>query len=185
MPVTDTEKSEWYCGHLRYSLCCSLAGMYHVSQKCCLTPTKLQHSVMIQKTTTTNYTTAKTWNLVCVDCITNDKMKKNFTFNWSSSLFACSNLLLASFNHICNSATNWLHSRSLFSPCWASAFLTYRMGGGGKNKIKYKFLSIIQNMWLQWQVESIMFDTPCYSQTGLIQIKATQFQESKHVLAHK
>jgi hypothetical protein len=122
---------------------------------------------------------------MCVDCITNDKMKKNFTFNWSSSLFACSNLLLASFNHICNSATNWLHSRSLSSPCWASAFLTYREGGETKNKIKYKFLAIMQNMWLQWQVESIMFDTLCYSQTGLIQIKATQLQESKHVLAHK
>jgi hypothetical protein len=73
-----------------------------------------------------------------VDCITNDKMKKNFTFNWSSSLFACSNLLLASFNHICNSATNWLHSRSLSSPCWASAFLTYRKEGG-KNKIQISF----------------------------------------------
>lgn len=66
MPVRDTEKSEWYYGHLGYRLCCSLAGMYHVSQKCCLTPTRLQHSVMTQKTTTTNYTNVKTLNPVCV-----------------------------------------------------------------------------------------------------------------------
>jgi hypothetical protein len=101
----------------------------------------------------------------------------NFTFNWSSSLFACSNLLLASFNHICNSANNLLQSRSLFSPFWASAFLTYRE----KNQIKYKFLSIIRNIWLHWQVESIMW-YPCYSHIGLIHIKATQFQESNMYL---